>query len=64
MGRVLFRCPKTQEEFDSGFQAGATDMVAVPQTAAIRLRCTICGTIHEFKIAQARVEERPSARSQ
>lgn len=61
MGYVIFRCPKTLAEFDSGFQAGTTDVKAVPQTTTIRLRCVICGGTHEFKFADARIEEKHSA---
>jgi hypothetical protein len=62
MGRVIFRCPNTLAEFDSGFQAGTTEMKAVPQTTTIRLRCPICGDSHELKLADARIEEKSSAR--
>ena len=63
MGHMIFRCPKTLFEFDSGFQAGKTDIQAVPQTTTIRLRCAICGGSHEFKLADARIEEHRSAQS-
>jgi hypothetical protein len=62
MGRVLFQCRKTRKEFDSGFQAGAADMDAVPLAATIRLRCPICAEMHEFKFADARIEEKSAAR--
>ena len=62
MGRLIFRCPTTLSEFDSGFQAGKTDMQAVPQTTTISIRCAICCGSHEFKIADARIEEIRPAR--
>jgi len=63
MGHLIFRCPKTLAEFDSGFQAGTKDMAAVPQTTTIRLRCPNCDSTHEFKLADARIEEKRSART-
>jgi hypothetical protein len=58
MGRVLFQCHKTRKEFDSGFQAGTTDLDALPLAATIRLRCPVCTETHEFKFADARLEEK------
>ena len=67
MGHVIFQCPKTGEEFDSGFQAGPHDMRASPPAAKIHLRCKVCGAKHEFEFADARVDEndhgRPNQRS-
>lgn len=57
MGPVIFTCPKTQNEFDSGFRAEAADLKAMPRAAAVRLRCAVCGGTHEFKFADGRVEE-------
>ncbi len=58
MGQVIFRCPKTEMEFDSGFQAKPTDIKLLPIGATIYLRCRICGDRHEFKFAAARVDEK------
>ncbi len=57
MGQLIFRCPKTKKEFDSGFQAKATDLTLLPKGATIRLRCMVCGEIHEFNFAGARICE-------
>jgi fructosamine-3-kinase len=61
MGPVIFRCPKTQKEFDSGFRAEAADLKAMPREAVIRLRCVICAGTHEFKFANGRVKENVTA---
>ncbi len=61
MGPVIFRCPKTQKEFDSGFRAEVADLETMPQMATIRLRCVICAEIHEFKFADGHVGEAASA---
>lgn len=55
MGRVIFRCPQTDQEFDSGFQASPGDIRLLPTGAKINLRCSICGVKHEFQFADARV---------
>jgi hypothetical protein len=55
MGRVIFRCPQTDQEFDSGFQASPGDIRLLPTGAKINLRCRICGVKHEFQFADARV---------
>jgi len=55
--RVFFRCPKTGEEFGSGFQAGPGDLRLLPAGAKINLRCRVCGVKHEFRFADARVDE-------
>ncbi|MGD0335073.1 MAG: hypothetical protein ABSA90_17745 [Xanthobacteraceae bacterium] len=57
MGHVIFRCPKTDKEFDSGFQAGPRDLRLLPTGAKINLRCRICGIKHEFQFADARIDE-------
>jgi hypothetical protein len=57
MSQLIFRCPKTKKEFDSGFQAKATDLMLLPKGATIRLRCIVCGEIHEFHFAAARIGE-------
>jgi hypothetical protein len=57
MGQLIFQCPKTKKEFDSGFQAKATDLMLLPRGATIRLRCMVCGEIHEYNFANARIGE-------
>ena len=57
MGRLIFRCPQTDQEFDSGIQASPGDIRPLPTGAKINLRCRICGVKHEFQFANARVGE-------
>ena len=57
MGDVIFRCEKTGQEFDSGFQANPRDVDVLPPDAKIRLRCRICGELHEFEFASAKIGE-------
>ena len=61
MGAVMFHCHKTQEEFGSGFQAQPGDLKFLPLNATISLRCGVCGEVHEFKFADARINERRRA---
>jgi hypothetical protein len=57
VGDVIFRCEKTGQEFDSGFQANSGDLQFLPADAKIRLRCRICGDFHEFKFISAKIDD-------
>lgn len=58
MGRLLFKCPKSGEEFDSGFRAQTADFKDVPAGAEIRLRCRVCGESHQFRFTEARIDDK------
>jgi len=62
MGQLLFRCPKTGRDFDSGFQAGSSEMNLVPAGAKFKVRCEICGNLHEFRFSDAKVREKANPR--
>lgn len=62
MGQLLFRCPKTGELFDSGFQAGSSEMRLLPAGSKFRVRCKICGQTHEFKFADGKVKDEAAPR--
>jgi len=55
VGDVVFKCPISAKEFVSGFRADAGDLKDLPEGAAVRLRCQVCGQMHEFKFADARI---------
>ena len=57
MGQLIFRCPNRGREFATGFEASSADVMRFPPSATIRLRCQICAETHEFKFADARVDE-------
>ena len=57
VGEVIFRCKKTGLEFDSGFQASPSEVQLLPVDAKTRLRCRICGDLHEFKFTDAQINE-------
>lgn len=57
MGRLVFKCPQTGKDFDSGFQAGSSEVKLLPAGAKFRVRCEICGDLHEFRFADARVKD-------
>lgn len=57
MGQLVFRCPKTGKDFDSGFQAGSSEVKLLPAGAKFRVRCEVCGGLHEFRFADARVND-------
>lgn len=58
MGQLLFRCPKTGKDFDSGFQAGSSELRQLPAGAKFRVRCEVCGDLHEVKLADASVKDK------
>jgi len=62
MGQLLFRCPKTGKEFDSGFQAGSLEVKLLPAGAKFRVRCELCGDLHDVKFADGKVKDKASQR--
>jgi len=56
MGQLLFRCPKTGKDFDSGFEAGSSELTLLPESATLRLRCKVCGEQHELKFIDAKLK--------
>jgi len=58
MGHLTFRCPKSGTDFRTGFQAQSTDLRDLPKDAKINLHCRVCGDHHEFRLAEARVEDK------
>jgi hypothetical protein len=61
MAEVMFRCQKTGQEFDSGFRANRSDVKGLPDNSTIRLRCGVCGELHEFKFSDARINDERKA---
>ncbi len=59
MGQLMFRCPTTGQEFNSGFQISTKDISQVPSSFPIRLRCLCCPEMHEFKFIDGRISEKP-----
>ena len=57
MAEVVFCCPKTGTEFESGFQALPHDLQVIPRDAQINLQCRVCGERHHFKFSEARTIE-------
>ncbi len=57
MGELTFHCPKTGQDFRSGFRAQPAELKALPKDAKINLRCQACGDYHEFNIAEARIDD-------
>jgi hypothetical protein len=57
MGRLVFRCSKISDEFDSGFTATAAELARIASSATMHLKCKVCGELHEFKVRQGRIAE-------
>lgn len=57
MSKLMFRCRKSGEEFDSGFRASLSDLNTLPAEANVRLRWRICGELHEFNFPDAAIKE-------
>lgn len=65
MGRLMFVCPDTGRDFDTGFSSTPGELLEIAVDKSITLRCTICGRLHRFVVAHGRVEQdRASTRNQ
>jgi hypothetical protein len=60
VGDVVFKCPVSAKEFVSGFRAEPGDLKDLPAKAAVHLRCQVCGQMHDFKFADARIDNEPA----
>jgi hypothetical protein len=49
MPSLIFRCPNTGNEVDSGIQIGDPRSPLI-RTSSFRTRCPFCGEIHEWPI--------------
>ena len=58
MGQLILRCPKTGNEFDSGFVLEPSDHRGISPTVQWRLRCKACLETHEFKIVDGRIGDK------
>lgn len=54
-GDLMFRCPKTGEEFDSGFQFTLDGLKSIPPGYKMNVRCKSCLALHEFLLSDARI---------
>jgi hypothetical protein len=50
-GDLMFRCPKTERDFNSGFTADQNELAVIASCPHLRMRCPECGEPHEFKFA-------------
>jgi hypothetical protein len=57
---LLFRCPKTEREIDTGLDVDVGALRNV-QPVTVRLLCPQCGNAHEWKLADGWIGE-PRAR--
>ncbi len=57
MSEVVFYCLNTGRAFNSGIPAARDDLRSA---AGIRLRCGICGNIHEFDFTAASICRYPA----
>ena len=56
-GDLMFRCPKKGENFNSGFTADHNSYVQIG-LKSVRLRCHLCGGLHDFMFAEAQIRPR------
>jgi hypothetical protein len=54
-GPLMFRCPKTGEEFDSGFRFTPDALTSIPAGYKMNVRCKSCLQLHEFLLAEAQI---------
>lgn len=53
MSEVIFSCPTTGRSINSGFPIARDELHLLPFGTKRRLRCRICGEVHEFDFADA-----------
>jgi len=51
---LIFRCPKTDKDFDSGFQIGPDDLRRISPDYKMTVRCKSCFETHEFRFSESR----------
>jgi hypothetical protein len=59
MSQLILSCEKTGRAFNSGFQVTLDDLRFVPPNWTANFFCRMCGKVHEFQFAEARVCECP-----
>jgi hypothetical protein len=57
-GSVMFWCPDTERNFDSGFVADKSELQAISSFAHLRARCPECGKLHELNFADGWIQAR------
>lgn len=50
---LMFRCPKTGKEFDSGFKDNPNELRSIPLDHKTAVKCKSCFEAHEFKISES-----------
>jgi hypothetical protein len=60
MSQLILCCDKTGRSFNSGFQAARDDLQFVPPSWTANFFCRMCGKVHEFHFAEARICECPN----
>jgi hypothetical protein len=56
MNSLLFQCPKTLRELDTGIEVNVSKLQIV-QPVTVRLLCPFCGNPHKWKLADGRIGE-------
>jgi len=60
MSELVFSCPATKRSFNSGFHGTDADLKLIPTGKTLRLRCSICGELHECDFAAATICRSPN----
>ena len=55
---LMFRCPKTGGDFDSGFTVSQKELAAISGFARLRARCPQCRESHELKFVDGWIRVR------
>jgi len=53
MGELIFSCATTGRSINSGFQTTRDELHLIAVGKKLRLRCRVCGKVHEFDFAAA-----------
>jgi|HubBroStandDraft_6_1064221.scaffolds.fasta_scaffold2382623_1 hypothetical protein len=58
MGEVVFRCPNTAADFESGFQAEPNELISLPANTTISIWCPSCGGRHDIKLSEGKIADK------
>jgi hypothetical protein len=57
---LMFRCPTTGNDFESGFKANSDELKSIPSDYKMIVRYKSCFETHEFIFSESRIAATPA----